>query len=632
MTERTEGPKLLQTPCPEAELQSAPTLANEMHFCEQRRRMVLNNTPVVLFQLDRNGIFVLSEGRGLNSLGLRPGEVVGKSIFDLCKDYPAIADHVRRALAGETFRVTIEYADEIFDTTYAPLRDRLGEIAGVIGVSTEITEKHHLRSRQSASEAFQKRQNEALWKLTRTQILGSGDLAMSLRAITKVASETLAVARASVWFYNADRSKIRCVELYHQDRGHIADEMELCASEYPRYFEALASGRDIAADNAKEDERTNEFATNYLIPLGITSMLDAPIQYQGEMVGAVCHEHIGRPRKWTPEEESFAGSVADMVALAMEAARRARAERELRQAHEELEQRVQERTAELQRAYAELKDAEAQLIHSEKMAAIWQLVAGVAHEINNPAAYVLNNISAIGRNLEDILAYHAVCRKAEQALAQTHPEWAEEAAAVRKQHGVDEAVSEITDLLKAARGGMNRIRDLIVKLQSFSRVDLRGGQGFADLNEGIHATLLLLKPVLADHIELQLDLDELPLVECNIGHINQVFMNLLVNAAHAVDTGGIIRIESRRSCDGVEIVIADTGPGILPEIQDKIFQPFFTTKEAGKGTGLGLSISRRIVESHHGKLELMPRPGFGATFRIWLPISQTNTSKSVQKS
>lgn len=596
-------------------------VSSELFFCQQRRELALAHLPVVLFQVDREGTFLLSEGKGLQTLGLKPGEAVGQSVFEILADRPEICEHIRRALRGENFQATVRVNNCVFDTTYSPLRDLSDQVVGVIGVAIEVTEKVELRERELENARFQNRQNEALWRLTRTQVLGAGDLAAALRAITEVAAQTLQVSRVGVWFYNADRTKIRCIELFELGKGHISDEMELRASEYPRYFHSLEQGRDIAAHDAHTDPRTSEFRDIYLREVGISSMLDAPIHLRGEMVGVVCHEHVGTKREWTPQEESFSGSVADMVALAMEAAERARAERELRLAHADLEERVRARTAELQRAYSGLQEAEAQLIHSEKMAAIGQLVAGVAHEINNPAAFVLSNITAIRRNLDDILAYHNVCTELETAAQELVPDLARKASRIRQRRSVDEAVTEAMELLEAAKGGMSRIRDLIVNLQAFSRIDLRGGHGFAHLNEGLQATLLLLKPILSDNIKLELSLNEVPQVECNIGHINQVFMNLLANAVQAIQPAGTVRIETGRSGDGVEVLVCDSGAGIPDSMREKIFEPFFTTKDAGKGTGLGLPISRRIVEAHHGRLELVDSE-VGACFRVWLPIRQ----------
>lgn len=283
---------------------------------------------------------------------------------------------------------------------------------------------------------------------------------------------------------------------------------------------------------------------------------------------------------------------------------------------------LNERNMQLSKAYAELQEAEAQLIHSEKMAAIGQLIAGLAHEINNPAAFVLTNLAVISRDVQDILKYQKACRELEEIVAPIAPEKVRELAAFREECSLDEAAEEVDTLLQAARKGMDRIRDLVANLRSYSRIDIRGEYGVGDLNEGIEATLLMLKPIIKESVTIETDLDELPSVECNLGQVNQVFMNLLANAIQAVSDGGTVRVYSRREGQGVRIGICDTGPGIPKEIQSRIFDPFFTTKEVGKGTGLGLSIARRIIDSHNGELTYETSPA-GTEFRLWLPMRQT---------
>jgi PAS domain S-box-containing protein len=286
---------------------------------------------------------------------------------------------------------------------------------------------------------------------------------------------------------------------------------------------------------------------------------------------------------------------------------------------EELERRNEA----LSRAYAELKEAESQLIQSEKMAAIGQLVAGLAHEINNPAAFVLTHLTVIARDLDDMALYFDSCRKLEAAAHAFAPAEAEEIASLREELGIEESTEEVRSLVEAAKGGMTRIRDLVASLRSYSRIEMRGDFVMGDLNDGLRATLVLLRPIMPKGIVVELQERELPVVECNLGQINQVFMNLLVNAVQAIGEIGRINIETGRQEEGVFVSIRDNGPGIPEGIRSRIFDPFFTTKEVGKGTGLGLSISRRIIEAHHGRIEVDSQPGVGTEFRIWLPLRQS---------
>lgn len=320
------------------------------------------------------------------------------------------------------------------------------------------------------------------------------------------------------------------------------------------------------------------------------------------------------------------GRPVGVQGIARDITERKRAEEELqRQSRQLADQAVEleRRNKEISRAYADLKDAESQLIHSEKMAAIGQLVAGLAHEINNPAAFVFTNLTVIERDLADLLAYASACQELQNADPKDVPEHLRRLARVRAEHNVDEAFDELPSMLLSARRGMERIRDLVASLRSYSRLDVRGDSAMADLVEGLKATLVLVAPAVGKRVDVRMEATELPLVECNAGQINQVFMNLIVNAVQAVGEEGTVSITGARDERGVSIAIQDTGPGIPENIRSRIFDPFFTTKEVGKGTGLGLSIARRIVDSHHGRIDIESTVGRGATFRVWLPLRQT---------
>jgi PAS domain S-box-containing protein len=213
-----------------------------------------------------------------------------------------------------------------------------------------------LRRKQDLRQREQQLQDQmaVLVELTRSKTLGRGDLQAALREITEAAARVLQTARVGIWLFDKDGSRLRCVEQYERDLGVHGSGPELEAEQYPAYFAALETHRTIAAGDATRDPRTCEFRAAYLEPLGIAAMLDAPIRLGGRLVGVVCHEHIGRPRRWSIEERNFAGSVADFVDLAMEASERQRAEDQLRRHHDQLEELVQERTAELTRLNRQL--------------------------------------------------------------------------------------------------------------------------------------------------------------------------------------------------------------------------------------------------------------------------------------
>jgi signal transduction histidine kinase len=260
------------------------------------------------------------------------------------------------------------------------------------------------------------------------------------------------------------------------------------------------------------------------------------------------------------------------------------------------------------------------------MAAIGQLVAGLAHEINTPVAFVLTNLANVRRNIDDVLAFGNGVLKMLSELRRQAPALAETLEDLYEEHEVEESGPEIRPLLEACQKGMVRIKELVASLRAYSRIDLRSETAFEDLNEGVKATMVLLEPAKKPGIDIELDLAELPRIECNLGKINQVFLNLLTNAVQALKDRGAIRVSTRAADGGVEVRVSDNGPGIPPAIQKRVFDPFFTTKPVGEGTGLGLSISRKIVEAHHGTLTLKSAPGEGTEFRLWLPLRQATVS------
>jgi len=299
--------------------------------------------------------------------------------------------------------------------------------------------------------------------------------------------------------------------------------------------------------------------------------------------------------------------------------------RELEQLNENLEQRVQERTAELnerndeiQQAYDDLKRVQAQLLQQDKMASVGQLAAGVAHEINNPMGFIISNLGSLGKYVEKLTAYLDVDEK---LLSGCDPAIRLMATQERQKYKIDRIRKDMPDLINESSEGAQRVRQIVQDLKSFSRVD-SGAFAAADINEGLESTLSIAWNELKYKTTVTREYGQLPRVWCNMGQLNQVFLNILVNAAHAIVDHGEIRLTTWQDGDSVRITISDSGGGILPENLKRIFDPFFTTKEVGKGTGLGLSIAYDIVVNKHGgRIEVASEVGAGTTFAIVLPVA-----------
>ena len=295
----------------------------------------------------------------------------------------------------------------------------------------------------------------------------------------------------------------------------------------------------------------------------------------------------------------------------------------------ELNRQLAERNRQLQaladserQAHEELKRAESQLVQAEKLSSLGRLVAGVAHEINNPLAFVLNNVAILRRDLGHLVKLLGLYRQADPILAEH-----DSALLARIETAADEGdlayLLENLDSLVARSGeGLKRIQRIILELRSFARLD-ESDRKEVDVNEGIQNTALLIGGrAEAQGVKLVLDLAPLPPVTCFPARINQVVLNLLTNALDACPDGGTVTGRTRAAPGGVEIHIVDTGSGIDPSIRDKIFDPFFTTKPVGRGTGLGLSISYAVVQEHGGRIDVDSTPGQGAHFIVRLPQDQ----------
>ncbi|HUP62517.1 MAG TPA: GAF domain-containing sensor histidine kinase [Thermoanaerobaculia bacterium] len=419
----------------------------------------------------------------------------------------------------------------------------------------------------------------ALLNLAKSTNLGSGNLDAALHEITEAAARTLDVERASVWLYSEDRREIRCIDLYLRGEGQHSRGVVLLAEDYPRYFEALEMNRTIPADDAHIDWRTYEFSAGYLQPIGINSMLDAPIRIGGTMIGVVCHEHVGPARQWTLDEQNFAGSIADFAALAIQ-------------------------SNELQLEIAARKQTEIELRHARQVAeeasrAKSVFLANITHELRTP----LNSI--IG--FSDLL------------LEQAEPALATKLTAIEKSgRALLEMIDELLELA-SLEAGLTGLDVQPVDLRMLIE-ELAAGSAGALAREG-------------NRLEIRSALDSIP-IHGDPGKLWRLLSNLLENANKFTSHGAITIDVDASAAESVRISVRDSGIGIAPDQVERIFEPFTQADSSLRrrhgGAGLGLAISRRLCELMGGRIEVESTPGEGSTFIVTLPVVPSREPVSVR--
>ncbi len=286
------------------------------------------------------------------------------------------------------------------------------------------------------------------------------------------------------------------------------------------------------------------------------------------------------------------------------------------------EQALMEANKSLEEMNRQLKENQNRLVQSEKMAAIGQLAAGVAHEINNPVGFIKSNLGTLSgyvgtfRNL--LHQYELLTEAVRNNDTSGQAASLDIVKRIREDEDLDYILKDVDELVSESVEGTERVRDIVQNLKSFARVDESKAKE-ADINDCIEATLKIVWNELKYKCTVNKNLKPLPLIRCYPGQLNQVFMNLLVNASHAIPEKGEITIETDSTDEEVIIRISDTGNGIPREVRERIFEPFYTTKPTGKGTGLGLAISIDIIHKHNGSIDVESEVGVGTTFTIRLP-------------
>ena len=525
-------------------------------------RQVIDLNPHFIFAKDREGRFTLVNRAVADAYGTSVENLLGKRDADFNPNAAEVEQFRRVDLEViQTGNIAIVPEEQITDahgnvrwleTLKRGIPSPDGGDTQVLGVATDITERR--RAEQSLRERTETilRNQAALHGLA---LMDNSDWLASVEAITRTASGVLGVSRVSVWLFTEDRGSIVCEALFEHGRFSATPGLTLEANRYPIYFEAIDQSRALAVLDAFLDLRTREFASDYLKPLGITSLLDVPIRLAGSVVGIVCHEHVGARREWTPEDEHFAGSIADFIALALATTKRRQLEGQLRQA--------------------------------QKMEAIGHLAGGVAHDFNNLLTATLGYCQLM--------------------LSQMRPDDPLRSHIEQIQHASDRAAQLTRQLLAFGRKQVLNPRILnLNQVVSGLEPMLRRLIG-----EDINVSTVLapdLGPVRADPGQIEQAVFNLVV---NARDAMPKGGTLVIRTANVAPLAG--------AGEQVMLSVTDSGIGMDTHTLGRIFEPFFTTKESGRGTGLGLPMVYGIVEQSGGRVDVWSEPGRGATFRIYLP-------------
>jgi predicted ATPase/signal transduction histidine kinase len=383
----------------------------------------------------------------------------------------------------------------------------------------------------------------------------------------------------------------------------------------------------VTVDDAVKDEVFNN--DEYIFRNKTKSLFCMPLEYKNKLSGILYLENNLITGAFTSERVEMLKMLSGQIVISIE---NASLYKYLEEYNRNLEVKVDKRTAEISQKNEQLnlqkeelnstlqnlKLSQVQLVQSEKMASLGQLVAGIAHEINNPVTYISAGVDSLKANLQDVTqvlnVYHSI-------TPDNVSEKLREIEELKEKVEYSQAVQEIDKLIDSLQNGARRTTEIVKGLRTFSRLD-EDILKMVDIHEGLDSTLILLHNKYKNRIKMVRDYNRLPLVECYPGQLNQVFMNILANAIDAINDTGTITIKTSLENDLIKISIKDTGKGIDSKQKEKIFEPFYTTKEPGKGTGLGLSISHGIIEKHKGKINFKSEAGKGSEFIITIPVKQ----------
>ncbi|MBH8562777.1 GAF domain-containing protein [Nostoc sp. CENA67] len=584
--------------------------------------------PHLYFRIDTDGKILDYKPGKIQSIHQLEGVVAGKKILEFLppniriKFQQSINKVVEtKTLVSFQYTLLLSEGNRNFEARLFPLQERQ-----IIVIVREIS---HSEAKFRAIA-----QREALLNRLSSQIRASLDLNCILETAVQEIRNLFEIDRCVFFWYRQNTDSPQWESVYEAKSSIlpclltdqvVSDEIELIAAK-------TLNKEIIRIDDVEtvSDSMTQQFLSDF----GFTAFISLPVHTQSGEIGAFSCGYCNGFRPWLDDEVELLQAVTDQIAIAIDQAK-------LYTQSRLTAQTAQDKANQLEATLLQLQQTQAQLIQTEKMSSLGQLVAGIAHEINNPVNFIYGNINHASQYVRDLLS---LLELYQQHYCPPVPEIHQHIYAI----DLDFLRQDLPKILDSMNIGAKRIQQIVLSLRTFSRVD-EDGMKPMDIHEGIDSSLLLLQNRLKakpgqPEIQVIQEYGNLPRVVCHAGQINQVFMNLLTNAIDALEEGvgnasfptphsqlptPYIRIRTELTADQQVIIrIADNGPGMTEKVRQHLFDPFFTTKPVGKGTGMGLSISYQIVVNKHGgQLQCFSAPGEGAEFVITIPLQQQSSEQ-----
>jgi signal transduction histidine kinase/CheY-like chemotaxis protein len=565
---------------------------SEIHKTHDQFRSLVDSLPFCVHEIDLDGNLITMNPAGLCMINQTDvSEISLKPYLDFVSegDKPRISELLSKAMNGEGSTFEFEVSSELptfYSSCFIPLFDPTGSQYSILGYTQEITQNKIIEYELNLEKKRLVKQRDAQESFSKLNYSTSNSILDIIKKILRISSSALDVERISLWQV-IDNKSLSCVALYHRESGKFEFDMNLSADNYPKYFNALLNSQVIDASDAHSDLRTSEFRENYLVPLGISSMLDTIVNSGEHFTGVLCSEHIGEKRKWQIDEISFSASASYHISRCL------REERKEQQAIENEEQAQN-------------------MFHTQKLESLGVLAGGIAHDFNNILTTIMGN--------------------ADLALL-TLPEH-----------------SNATGLIESVKKGTLLAADLAQQMLAYSGKSPFTKTSI-HINPFIEDMIHLLKLSISKNAVLKFNLaDSLPLIDVDKTQLRQIIMNLVINASDAISKkSGVISISTGLMyCDQeyfnstelsgwnapitnqpnskpyLFIEVSDSGCGIDKNNLNQIFDPFFTTKFTGRGLGLAAVLG--IIKAHKGTVKVYSEENIGTTFKILLPQSDTCTN------